>query len=194
MNGPAASSTAPAVAGMLRLHPRRTLVPLEFFGVLHGVKLDDALALVDDFKLGPAFNLSTSLDGRRKIHVWRECLEHYQAGRKMAKRKLAEIIAAVLPPLGKSPAAFPTVRGSELTFRFCCCHKRIADWVCAGELREVGCHDRVNQTAYISYESAAQFLESRLLGRFRFTETEEELDGPRDLSSAPREFGATRVR
>jgi hypothetical protein len=121
--------------------------------------------LVDDFKLWPAFNLATSMDGRRKIHLWRGCVEQYEPGRKMRRGKLADIIAAILPPLGSKPAATETVRGSELTFRFCCCHNRIADLVCAGELCEVGRHSPVSQTPRISYASAAKFLESRVICR-----------------------------
>jgi len=165
MSATASTLAAPPEAVALRLHPRRTLIPLEFFGILHGVKLDDALDLVDDFKLRPAFNLATSVDGRRKIHLWRGCIEGYEPGRKMPRGKLADIIAGILPPLEGKPVASVTVHGSELTFRFCCCHKRIADLLSAGELCEVGSHNPISQTPRISYASAAKFLESRVICR-----------------------------
>jgi hypothetical protein len=148
-----------------RLHPRRTLIPLEVFCVLHGLKLTRAYGLVDNFSVWPAFNLATSLGGRRKIHLWRGCVEVYDPYREMPRGKLADIIAAVLPPLENPPVAAPTVRGCELTFRFCCSHNRIQDLVRAGELREFGRHHGVGQTSRITYASAVKFLESRVVGR-----------------------------
>ncbi len=83
----------------------------------------------------------------------------------MPRGELGDIIAAVLPPLENPPVAAPTVRGCELTFRFCCSHSRIQDLVRAGELREFGRHHGVGHTSRITYASAVKFLESRVVGR-----------------------------
>lgn len=162
-------------ASALQLHPRRTLIPLEVFCVLHGLKLTRAYDLVDEFSLWPAFNLATSVGGRRKIHLWRGCVEVYDPYRTMPRGELADVIAAILPPLGEPP----TVRGCELTFRFCCSHSRILDLVRAGELREFGSPHGHGKTYRITYASAARFLESRLVGgaTVAVAESEPALDG-----------------
>jgi hypothetical protein len=161
-----------AGASTFRLHPRRTLIPMDVFCVLHGLKVARAYDLVDNFSVWPAFNLATSLGGRRKIHLWRGCVEVFDPYREMPRGKLADIIAAVLPPLEDPAAAAPTVRGCELTFRFCCSHNRIVDLVRAGELREFGRHHGVGQTSRITYASAARFLESRVVGKRSKAKTE----------------------
>jgi hypothetical protein len=185
MNAAAYPWPPPSVAPTLRLHPLRTLIPLEFFGVLQGLKLTRAYELVDDFRIWPAFNLATNMDGRRKIHLWRGCVEQYQPRRIMPKGKLADIIAAILPPLGNPPPAAPMVRGSDLTFRFCCSHSRIQDLVRAGELREFGRHPRDGQSCSISYASAAKFLETRVVGSEAEAQSHPALDSPPDFAAAP---------
>jgi hypothetical protein len=148
----------------IRLDVRRKLIPLEVFAVLHGLRLRDALGLVDDQKLWPCFNLSIFTRRNRKVHLFRGSFESYEPGRMSARSNLEAVIAAILPPLGVAPPASATIRGAELQFRWCCSNKQIFLLMKEGELVEVGRRQNSqNDSPRISYASAAAFLERRLL-------------------------------
>jgi hypothetical protein len=154
---------APATPDALCIDSRRKLLPLQFFCILHGVESDVALQLVEDHALYPAFNLSSRSDGKRKVHLWRGAIQEFRYGKPASKPKLEQIIDATLPMLGLTDTEAATIRGVELAYRFCLCSDSIAQMVRAGELREIGHHDPINETYRISYGSVVSFLERRVI-------------------------------
>ncbi len=147
----------------LQLDPRRKLLPLQFFSLAHAVDFEVALALVEDHRLWPAFNLSTAASGKRKVHLWRGALEKFRHAQSGPKPKLESIIDSILPVLGRTPATTATIRAVELARRFCLTTESIAKMIRLGELAEVGRHNPVCESPRISRRSVVAFLERRLL-------------------------------
>jgi hypothetical protein len=143
--------------------PARKLLPLAAFMLLYGLDSKVAIAVVDAGALWPCFNVAVRANSRRLIRVWRDSVVSYEAGKFVPRPKLAGVIASILPRLGLAPAASVTVKGVELARRFFVKADTISNLTRAGELSEVGTHCRANQSARISYVSAAKFLERRLV-------------------------------
>jgi hypothetical protein len=158
------NATAATPANPIRLHPRRLLLPLEFFEVLTGLDPEKARSLCEDGSL-TAFNLATAVDGKRaKLHVCRESVERYEPGHTFKPNAcLDEIIAKTLPAIGSASASTATVGATELAFRWCCSSERIVSLVRAGELRAVGKRPSPKATRRIAYLSAFNFLKGRVL-------------------------------
>ena len=156
--------TAPAQGVALYLHPRRRLLPLIFFSILFGFDEDDALALVEDHKLAPAFNLATHASGRRNIRVWRGSVEQWSPGQSIGPRaKVDDVITAALPSLCVGSDATASVCAIELARRFCLAPDTIAQFLHVGELIEVGRHNSACESPRVSRSSVTAFLKRRVL-------------------------------
>ncbi len=155
--------TSPGPPTALQLDPRRKLLPLQVFSLVHAVDFEVALALVEDHRLWPAFNLASAASGKRKIHLWRGTVENFRQGQPCPKPKLEPIIDSILPILGLTPAATATIRAVDLGRCFCLTTDSIAKMIRLGELTEVGGHDPAMESPHISRPSIVAFLSRRIL-------------------------------
>jgi len=149
--------------GLLRVDPRRKLLPLAFFCVMTGLDTSAAMDLVEDGRLFPAFNIARVATGKREVRVWRGAIESWRPdGPPPPRPALESVIGASLPILGVAPASNVTIVGIDLVRRWSVGRLFICRLIDAGELREVGRHGN-NESPRISYASAAKFLERRAI-------------------------------
>jgi hypothetical protein len=143
---------------------RRKLVPIPFACVMLGLDEDETLVHVENHLLYPSFNLATSADGRRKIHIYSKAILQFQPGQKPGdSSQLSLVITAILPPLGMTPPGKARIRRTELSRNWCVSPETLTNLIRAKELCEVGHRSFRNDTLFIGYTSAASFLERRVL-------------------------------
>jgi hypothetical protein len=157
------SQSTPPPGRTFRLPGRRLLLPVIFVMVLLSIDENKALELAESGALW-AFNLSARADGRRKVHYFRNSIELYNPAAGPGRRtgSLEHVIASVLPSISGQGVGVPTVRGSELAWRWCLSQGTVANLIGNGDLREVGQRSG-SESPRISIDSAAQFLARRSL-------------------------------
>ena len=157
-----ATATAPTQATPI-IPERRKLLPAIFACVLLGLDEDRVGEIMEDGKLWPAFNLSVRPDGRRLLFCWRDGLLRLHASLPPATASRGDVIAGILPALGRMTAESATIGGTELAWRWSCGRDRIWDLIRAGELREVGRRPHCRATPRLSYCSVLEFLKRRII-------------------------------
>jgi hypothetical protein len=111
----------------------RTLIPLEVAAVMLDKNPDEAIALVEDGTLFPAWNIAVHKDGSRSVRVWRDSLLHLMGFLPAGKLPLEKVIEKVLP--AHPPGLFPAITSPELQTRFSCSQCHLARLLDAGELK-----------------------------------------------------------